>query len=275
MLFRSASLPTGVTFDAATGVLSGTPAAGTANTYPITFTATNGVGSPATQSFTLTVNPATSTSASVSLALSHSSVPYGKEGSETFTVQVTGVSGGATPTGTVTIQSGSTPLCTITLSAGSGSSATSGGVASGHCSLTPTQLAGGSYQVTAAYSGDSNYSGSSSGAQTLAISAATTTTSLAPSQIITFYGWTETFKVKVTGANGGAAPTGTVTVRSGQKTLCTISLAAVTGGSATGQCSVPSSELPFGFDLVTATYAPGSNPDYQASTSDPIILLVL
>jgi hypothetical protein len=50
--------PTGVTFNTATGVLSGTPAAGTANTYHFIFTATaapGGVGTPATQPFTLTV----------------------------------------------------------------------------------------------------------------------------------------------------------------------------------------------------------------------------
>jgi hypothetical protein len=57
-------LPSGVTLDAATGVLSGTPAAGSGGTYPITVTATNGVGSDATQSFTLTVHqPPTITSA--------------------------------------------------------------------------------------------------------------------------------------------------------------------------------------------------------------------
>ncbi len=57
-LSESGALPSGVTFVPATGVLGGTPAAGTAGTYPITFTASNGVGSPAMQSFTLTVNRA-------------------------------------------------------------------------------------------------------------------------------------------------------------------------------------------------------------------------
>ena len=47
-----------MTFNATTGVLSGTPAAGTGGTYTLTFTAHNGVGSDATQSFTLTVNQA-------------------------------------------------------------------------------------------------------------------------------------------------------------------------------------------------------------------------
>src|SRR5207245_2904439 len=58
MLSETGTLPSGVTFNAATGVLSGTPAAGTGGTYPITFTAANGVGSNASQSFTLTVSQA-------------------------------------------------------------------------------------------------------------------------------------------------------------------------------------------------------------------------
>ena len=53
-LGESGALPTGVTFDAATGVLSGTPT--TPAHVAITFTATNGIGSPADQSFTLTVS---------------------------------------------------------------------------------------------------------------------------------------------------------------------------------------------------------------------------
>ena len=48
----------GVTFNQLTGVLSGTPAPGTNSTYNVTFTADNGVTPPASQMFTLTVNPA-------------------------------------------------------------------------------------------------------------------------------------------------------------------------------------------------------------------------
>jgi large repetitive protein len=54
----SGSLPKGVTFVPATGLLAGTPAVGTGGTYPLTFTADNGVAPAATQSFTLTVNEA-------------------------------------------------------------------------------------------------------------------------------------------------------------------------------------------------------------------------
>ena len=55
---ESGALPSGVTFHDngnGTGTLSGTPAAGTGGTYNISFTASNGVGSNATQNFTLRV----------------------------------------------------------------------------------------------------------------------------------------------------------------------------------------------------------------------------
>jgi hypothetical protein len=51
---EAGTLPTGVTFSG--GVLSGT--ATQRGTFPITFTATNGIGKPDVQDFTLTVNPA-------------------------------------------------------------------------------------------------------------------------------------------------------------------------------------------------------------------------
>jgi large repetitive protein len=53
-------LPAGVTFKDngnGTATLAGTPAAGSARTYPLTFTASNGAASTGTQSFMLTVTP--------------------------------------------------------------------------------------------------------------------------------------------------------------------------------------------------------------------------
>ena len=55
---ESGALPAGLTLYSA-GVLSGTPAAGTAGVYPITVNASNGVSPPATQAFTLTVTAPT------------------------------------------------------------------------------------------------------------------------------------------------------------------------------------------------------------------------
>lgn len=51
---KTGTLPPGVTFSSS-GVLSGTPTSSTGN-YPLTITASNGIGSNASQSFTLTVN---------------------------------------------------------------------------------------------------------------------------------------------------------------------------------------------------------------------------
>ncbi len=56
---ESGPLPSGVTLSSA-GVLSGMPAPGTAGTYPIVITATNGISPDATQPFTLTIGQAPS-----------------------------------------------------------------------------------------------------------------------------------------------------------------------------------------------------------------------
>jgi len=83
------SLPNGVTFvDNGNGsaVLSGTPAPGTAGTYPITITATNGIAPDATQTFTLTV---------VALGITTSHLPRATIGS-TYSGTLT-ASGGTTP----------------------------------------------------------------------------------------------------------------------------------------------------------------------------------
>jgi hypothetical protein len=61
-LSETGALPTGVTFNTTTNVLSGTPASGTNGSYPLVFTATNSAGTK-TQNFTLTVNPASTATA--------------------------------------------------------------------------------------------------------------------------------------------------------------------------------------------------------------------
>ena len=82
-LSATGSLPGGVTFNSATGVLSGTPTASAGGTCNLTFKASNSVGTDATQKFTLTVNQAPAiTSAANSTFL------VGTAG--TFTVTVTG-----------------------------------------------------------------------------------------------------------------------------------------------------------------------------------------
>ncbi|HET6881964.1 MAG TPA: MBG domain-containing protein, partial [Pirellulales bacterium] len=76
---ESGTLPDGVTFDAATDSLVGTPAAGTGRTYPITFTAHNGVGADFRQAFTLTVDQAPAISSD-----DHATFAFGMGGSVTL-----------------------------------------------------------------------------------------------------------------------------------------------------------------------------------------------
>ena len=52
-------LPGGISFDPLTGILSGTPALGTVGIYTLNFTADNGIGDDAAQTFTLTIGEAT------------------------------------------------------------------------------------------------------------------------------------------------------------------------------------------------------------------------
>jgi YVTN family beta-propeller protein len=62
-LTETGALPAGITLTDngnGTATLSGTASAGTAGSYPVTITAANGVGSPATQAFTLHVTTAAS-----------------------------------------------------------------------------------------------------------------------------------------------------------------------------------------------------------------------
>ncbi|HUZ35804.1 MAG TPA: putative Ig domain-containing protein [Streptosporangiaceae bacterium] len=62
-LTESGTLPAGITFSDkgdGTADISGIAVAGTAGSYPVTITADNGIGTPATQPFTLTVTTATS-----------------------------------------------------------------------------------------------------------------------------------------------------------------------------------------------------------------------
>jgi hypothetical protein len=124
------ALPSGVTFGDngnGTGTLSGTPDPGTGGTYAITFTAANGVGSNAVQSFTLTVNQAPAiTSANAT------TFTIGVAG--TFTVTTTGF-----PTPTITRGGVALPSGVTFVDNGNGTGTLSG---------TPDPGTGGSYAIT-------------------------------------------------------------------------------------------------------------------------------
>jgi hypothetical protein len=110
-LAESGTLPTGVSFannGDGTATLAGTPASGQQGSYPITITATNGVSPDATQTFTLTVTPATA--APVITSASGATFAAGTAG--TFAVTTTGYpvaaisETGALPTGVTLTDNG-------------------------------------------------------------------------------------------------------------------------------------------------------------------------
>ena len=115
-----------------------------------------GISFQTSQSFTqtLTVTKATTKTA---LALSKSSVTFGKEQAERLSVAVAPQFGG-TPAGTVTLKAGTRTVCTITLKSGKGS-----------CALTAKELKRGTYQVTASYPGKGGFTGSASAPRTLKV----------------------------------------------------------------------------------------------------------
>lgn len=125
------ALPSGVTFTPATGVLAGTPAAGSAGSYPLTFTASNGVAANATQSFTLTV-------AKIAQAISFGALGNKVLGDAPFAVNATGGASG----NAVTFGSATSSTCTV-----AGNTVTL--VAAGTCTITASQAGNASYSDAA------------------------------------------------------------------------------------------------------------------------------
>ena len=152
----SGSLPPGLTLNTSTGAITGTPT--TAGTYSFTAQVVDSQGNTASASCSIVVTTPGTSPTTTTLTLTPPNVPVGSVGPIVMTATVTPVSGSGTPTGTVTYFNGSTQIGTATLSGGVGT-----------FNYNPSSLAVGLYSITAVYSGDSNFSASTSPAQTLAI----------------------------------------------------------------------------------------------------------
>jgi len=216
-------------------------------------------------SASLSQNVSSSTATASTTTLSSSATAALPGQAVTFTTTITG-SGGGTPTGTVTFHDGGTVLGTATLSAiSSGAQAT----------FTISTLTNGTHIITAVYSGDSTYAGSTSSALLESIqpaSSSTTTlssstTSSAPGQAVTLTATVRT--------SGGAAPTGTVTFQDGCTVLGTVTLSPGLNdmpGSSTAQAAFTTSGLTLGAHSITAVYN-GANV-FTASSSTALSLTV-
>src|SRR5581483_9955938 len=170
--------------------------------------------------------------------------------SVTFSTTINVAQGGfGTPTGTFQFKDGAANL---------GAAVT---VVSGSASITVNTLSVGSHSISAVYSGDGQFNGSTSVTQTQVVNQASTSTAVATSVVPSFPGQSVTFTATATAvAPGAGTPTGTVTFKDGANTLGTSPL----NGSAVATFSTAA--LSVGQHVITATY--NGDGSFLASTGN-------
>jgi hypothetical protein len=182
-----------------------------------------------------------STSTAVSSTLNPST--FGQ--SVTFTANV--VAAGAA-TGTVTFRDGSTVLATVPLS-------------SGQASLNTSALTAGSHSITASYSGDMRFLGSTSAVLVEMVNKAQTATAVSTSVTPSIFNQGVTLTATVGAISPESAiSTGTVTFKDGNATLGT-------GNLSSGTATFTTSLLAVGSHSISAVYVGDSN--FIGSTSVP------
>jgi hypothetical protein len=192
-------------------------------------------------SLTQTVTPASTT-----LALSSSANPSTFNAPVTLTATVTPVSGSG-PTGSVDFLDGATDLGSVPLSGDK-------------ASLKTAALGVGSHSLTAKYSGDSNFAGSSA-ALTQTVNTAATTAAVGSSANPSVFGSAVTLSATVTSSAG--TPTGSITFFDGTTSLGSVTL------NSSGAASLTTSALSVGSHSVTVQYSGDSN--FSPSTSPPLV----
>jgi hypothetical protein len=182
--------------------------------------------------------------ASTSTALSSSANPSTQGQSVTFTATVSPCSGAVKPTGTVTFLDGTTALGSPAINT------------SCVATFSTSSLSAGSHSITAQYSGDGNYRGSTSPVltQTVGTQKISTTTTLTSSPNPSTQGQT----VKFTATVSASAATGSVQFFNGSTSIGTATLSG-------GQAVLSYSQLPLGKNSITAQYS--GDATYAGSTS--------
>jgi Bacterial Ig-like domain (group 3) len=198
---------------------------------------------------TETVAPITVTS--TTLIVSPNPVVAGQPA--TFTATVSPAPTGSTP-GMVSFFSGSTLLGTVTLNSAGGATLITG------------SLAAGADVVTAVYSGNAGFAGSTSAAASISVGKVITSAVLTASPAGIALGQSITLTVTVSPAPAGS-PLGSVSFYSGATLLGTAVV------SSSGIAILTTSGLPAGTDAVTGVYS--GNPSFAASTSETANVTVI
>jgi hypothetical protein len=193
-----------------------------------------------------TVNKASTTT---SLNVTPTSSVFGQP----VTLNATISSSSVNMTGTVTFKDGATTI---------GTASVSGGVAT----LSVSNLSPTFHLLSAAYGGDTNYSGNASSTVINLVSQASTTSRVASSANPSVFGQSVTLAATVSPvAPSIATPTGSVTFRDGLSTLGTVNLS---GGAA----SFTTSSLSVGSHSITVVYNDDTN--FNSSTSPSLTQVV-
>ena len=203
--------------------------------------------------------PATAKLETTDTALTTSATQITSGQSVTFVSTVQPKTGSGDPTGTVAFFDGSTQIGTGMING------------SGDASFSTLTLSVGSHSITAQYSGDSSFSGSTSPAVNVMVSAATpptktaTTTSVSPSATQLTTGQTLTLTIRVAPNSGGGTPTGTLTLLDGVTQISSPALVA-------GAASYNTSTLAAGNHSFTANY--GGDANFAASVSAAVVVTI-
>jgi hypothetical protein len=232
-----------------TQIVAGTPVQVASNAVSYKF--------PAYSATVLVFTPASSAPAATKTSLSASSAQVTLGQAVTFTATVAPLSGSGTPTGSVTFSDGATQIGTGALNS------------SGVATLSTSSLGVGSHSVTAVYSGDTNFSASTSSAASVTVSALAkvgTSTSLSASATQVTSGQNITFTARVAPQSGSGAPTGTVAFLDGSSQIGVGTLSA-------GSAAFSSVSLSVGNHTITAAYSGDSN--YAASNSAALSVTVV
>jgi hypothetical protein len=192
----------------------------------------------------------TITKSSTTLALTASANPTGYEQAVKFTALITPAFGSG-ETGTVTFYEGTTQI---------GHSV----VSNGRATFSTYLLQVGIRSISATYSGDANFLGSTSSTLSVVVNPATTATSLNSSANMSHIGQTVRFRTKITGQYGGF-PVGNVIFKDGSSTLATVALSQ-------GLAQFSTNSLNKGYHEISASYT--GNTDFLSSVSSTLTEVV-